>query len=393
MTNATDSRGRRSGRWIVLGGALALGGLYAAGALVQVPRVEADLGTRVERRLSAEGMAVRAAFSGQDGTLRCAAPLPDVAAAVSSAKEVWGVRTVVADASCGAGSVAPDPDTTTTLAAATTTTTGVATTTTAPSTTTVPPNTVPPTTVVAPPVLAVRLENGRLTVTGVVNNDLEHFALVQRALAAAPGNVTDLVTVDPQAAALPADRFDGLLQLLALMPVNLVAGELGWNGDTLSVQGTYAAEASRAALGAAAARIGVGAALTERAVATADQAAALEAELNALVAAEPILFDKGSSTISLSSLGTVQKVAGIAKRYAGVFIEVQGHTDSEGNAARNLTLSEQRAAAVRDALVGQGVPAADLTAKGFGMTQLITDATGRELPDKSRRVVFGVTIR
>jgi OOP family OmpA-OmpF porin len=86
-------------------------------------------------------------------------------------------------------------------------------------------------------------------------------------------------------------------------------------------------------------------------------------------------------------------VAGIAKRYGGLAIEVQGHTDSEGDPGRNLTLSEKRARAVLDALVAQGVPGADLTAKGFGETQLIVDQTGREIPDKSRRVVFGVTVR
>ena len=137
--------------------------------------------------------------------------------------------------------------------------------------------------------------------------------------------------------------------------------------------------------------MGIAADLVPRPTATPEQAAALEAELNALVAAEPILFDKGSTTIGATSVATVQRVAGIAKRYAGVAIEVQGHTDSEGDPARNLTLSEQRAAAVLDALVARGVPTADLSAKGFGMTELIRDADGNELPEKSRRVVFGVT--
>ena len=141
----------------------------------------------------------------------------------------------------------------------------------------------------------------------------------------------------------------------------------------------------------AAAEVGIAADLVPRPTATPEQAAALEAELNALVAAEPILFDKGSTTIGATSVATVQRVAGIAKRYAGVAIEVQGHTDSEGDPARNLTLSEQRAAAVLDALVARGVPTADLSAKGFGMTELIRDADGNELPEKSRRVVFGVT--
>ena len=132
--------------------------------------------------------------------------------------------------------------------------------------------------------------------------------------------------------------------------------------------------------------------LASRWPATSEQGAELEAELNALVAAQPILFDRGSVNVSLSSLGTLQQVAGIAKRYSGLSVAVQGHTDSEGDPERNLTLSVQRAAAVRDALIILGVPAAELTSEGFGITQLIRDSNGNEVPDKSRRVVFGVIL-
>ena len=114
--------------------------------------------------------------------------------------------------------------------------------------------------------------------------------------------------------------------------------------------------------------------------------------LNALVAAEPILFDKGSTTISDASQSTLVKVAGLAERYAGVAIEVQGHTDSEGDAGRNLTLSEDRAGAVLDALVALGVPVADLTAAGYGEADLILGADGEEDPAASRRVVFAVVV-
>jgi OOP family OmpA-OmpF porin len=240
---------------------------------------------------------------------------------------------------------------------------------------------------------SAQLIDGRLILAGTASSDLERLALVQRAAGAVdPANVANQLTVDGQAPPVPADSFTSFLDLLVLMPRNLVTAQLAWNGDKVVVGGSYADDAARAVFGDAAARVGVAAALTERSTATAPQAAALEAELNALVASEPILFDKGSTNISVFSVATVQKVAGMAKRYAGVAIEVQGHTDSEGDPGRNLTLSEQRAGSVRDALVALGVPAADLTAKGFGMTQLITDSNGNEIPDKSRRVVFGVTV-
>ena len=387
----------------MVGGAVAWGAVFVAGAVVQVPRTEADLATRVESRLAAVDMVVRAEFSGQDGRLQCTAALADPAQAVALALTVWGVRAIEADISCGVTG-APVATTTTTsiVSAISTTTVGstVATTTTTTTTTTTVPSTtsssttVPPTTlpVAAPNLFTATLQDGMFILDGTVASELERLALIDRARnALSASNIVNNLAVDLQALAVPAAQFNGLLDLVALMPTNLVSGVLGWNGSGVGLTGSYAAAADRAAMGAAAAQRGVAATLQARATATAEQASALEAELNALVTARPILFDRGSINISLSSLGTVQQVAGIAKRYGGVVIEVQGHTDSEGDPGRNLTLSEQRAVAVRDGLIAMGVPAADLTSMGLGMTQLIRDSNGNELPDKSRRVVFGVT--
>ena len=381
----------------MVGGAVAWGAVFVAGAVVQVPRTEADLATRVESRLAAVDMVVRAEFSGQDGRLQCTAALADPAQAVALALTVWGVRAIEADISCGVTG-APVATTTTTsiVSAISTTTVGstvATTTTTVPSTTssstTVPPTTLP---VAAPNLFTATLQDGMFILDGTVASELERLALIDRARnALSASNIVNNLAVDLQALAVPAAQFNGLLDLVALMPRNLVSGVLGWNGSGVGLTGSYAAAADRAAMGAAAAQRGVAATLQARATATAEQASALEAELNALVTARPILFDRGSINISLSSLGTVQQVAGIAKRYGGVVIEVQGHTDSEGDPGRNLTLSEQRAVAVRDGLIAMGVPAADLTSMGLGMTQLIRDSNGNELPDKSRRVVFGVT--
>ena len=236
------------------------------------------------------------------------------------------------------------------------------------------------------------LQDGKFILDGVVASDLERLALVDRAATAlSPGNVVDNLTVDPTSAPVPPASFDGLFAVLAVMPANMVGGVLSWSGSDVGLVGSYASDDGRTVVETAATQAGVSAALTPRATATPAQGAALEVELNALVSTQPILFDKGSVDISLSSLGTVQQAAGIAKRYGGLAIEVQGHTDSEGRASRNMTLSERRSAAVSDALIAMGVPAADLTSKGFGETELIRDSNGKELPDKSRRVVFGVT--
>ncbi|MDO9174603.1 MAG: OmpA family protein [Actinomycetota bacterium] len=389
----SPSRSRRS---ILLGGAAALAVLFVGGAVVQLPRIESDLQSRVDERLAVGGFAATSSFSGQDATLRCSAPLADPAAAVAVAESVWGVRTATLDATCtGDGVTTTANDATTAAPTASTTNTTAPTVVETTTVTTAAPTTVAVTTTTAAPVVVfgAQFADGLIVLSGKVGSDLERFVLVQRAQGAvAPANVINLVVVDPTVPTVPADSFGSFLNLMAAMPPNLVTGSLEWNGGSLVASGSYIDDTGRAAFGAAAAAAGVAPTLTVRATATADQAAALEIELNALVAAEPILFDKGSTTISLSSLATVQKVAGIAKRYAGVSIDVQGHTDSEGDPGRNLTLSQQRAAAVRDALVVLGVPAAQLTSQGFGLTQPILDAAGNEVPELSRRVVFGVTL-
>jgi outer membrane protein OmpA-like peptidoglycan-associated protein len=74
-------------------------------------------------------------------------------------------------------------------------------------------------------------------------------------------------------------------------------------------------------------------------------------------------------------------------------IEVQGHTDDDGNEEYNLALSQQRADAVRTWLIQAGVPESKVTAKGYGFERPLADnriKTGRQ---KNRRVQFVIVQR
>jgi OOP family OmpA-OmpF porin len=179
--------------------------------------------------------------------------------------------------------------------------------------------------------------------------------------------------------------------VIAAMPVPLVRGTVSWTGDDVAVTGVYVDNDAYEAFRDAAEGSATLADLRLRPDAAPADASAVQQELNELVAATPIVFGKGEVTVSPESAALLQQVAGIAKRFGGVVVEVQGHTDSEGDPGRNLTLSEQRAAAVAAELVRLGVPSDDVTSKGFGETQLVVDENGVEIPEQSRRVVFGVT--
>jgi outer membrane protein OmpA-like peptidoglycan-associated protein len=112
---------------------------------------------------------------------------------------------------------------------------------------------------------------------------------------------------------------------------------------------------------------------------------------NKITISQKIFFAFNSSKVLPKSLPLLAEVAQALKDHATLKVRVEGHTDSVGNAAYNLKLSQNRAAAVRQILVENGVDAARLEAVGFGQTQpLDTNATvaGREV---NRRVDFVIT--
>ena len=391
MTNQLDERDGMSRRSILVGGTVALVTLFVIGALVNVPHIQRDLRHRATARLAAAGFEARVDFIGQDGTLRCANPLTDAPTARRIAASVVGVWSLTMDPSCTTGvGVTPAPtsstsatDTTveTSTSIATTTTTATATTATA-TTTTAPKK-----------LVLIGLEGGRLKLQGAVATAAQQAKLrAAAARAVDPANLIDSFVVDATSA-ITDGEVAALATLMGAMSVPLSSGEIGRSDVGLYATGVYVDESARVAFERAATAAGVTPTLNARIAATAADATALENELNTVVRSSPILFRKGKAILDPASIATLQRVAGVAKRFSGLIIEVQGHTDSVGDPAKNQTLSEQRAQAVRGALAALGVPVGDLTAKGFGETQLVTGENGKEIPDASRRVVFGVTIR
>lgn len=101
-----------------------------------------------------------------------------------------------------------------------------------------------------------------------------------------------------------------------------------------------------------------------------------------------ILFDVNQSTLKPQSAGTLNQIVKLMKDNPGVKLEVGGHTDSDGDAAKNLSLSQARADAVKKALVDQGIDAARLTTKGYGATKPVDVNTTPEGKANNRRVEF-----
>lgn len=105
-----------------------------------------------------------------------------------------------------------------------------------------------------------------------------------------------------------------------------------------------------------------------------------------------VLFDTARYTLKPGAREKLAKVAGIILGHPGLKIEVEGHTDSVGGDEYNMKLSENRANAVREYLVAQGIRSESITSRGFGKTKPVADnstAAGRQQNRRVELVVSG----
>lgn len=108
---------------------------------------------------------------------------------------------------------------------------------------------------------------------------------------------------------------------------------------------------------------------------------------NGRVATQGIYFDTGSDRIRPESTPTLVEIAEMMKGHPDLSLLIEGHTDNVGNAASNQTLSERRAAAVKQSLVDMwSVDPNRLTTAGFGATKPAAPNTTPEGRQQNRRV-------
>ncbi|KQN78778.1 flagellar motor protein MotB [Duganella sp. Leaf61] len=126
------------------------------------------------------------------------------------------------------------------------------------------------------------------------------------------------------------------------------------------------------------------------------KAAALQQQLNDLQAKQTdrglvitlndVLFNVDKAELSAEGMRTAQKLADVLAQEPKSMVLIEGFTDSTGSSSHNLDLSQRRADAVRQALVGMGVPGNKISTKGYGAAYPVAgnnDAASRQL---NRRV-------
>jgi len=106
--------------------------------------------------------------------------------------------------------------------------------------------------------------------------------------------------------------------------------------------------------------------------------------------ASGILFATNSSNLTEEASGNISQLAETLKKYADTNVLIEGHTDASGSDAINQPLSERRAQAVANTIIGEGVDEARVTTKGYGSSQPVADNSTAAGKAANRRVEVAI---
>jgi outer membrane protein OmpA-like peptidoglycan-associated protein len=371
-------------------------GLSALGTLGGCTAVQRDLDGKAERALDAAGLdQVSSKFSYRSGTL--SGPAGDEQAALAAVSAVEGVPVKrLKYVPVGAAAEPAEP-----AAPA-----GAAPTEAPPAESAAPDSSAAPTTVAevapAPAAIAVldlsaQAAGNGVVLSGRVPGQPAHDRLVAAATDVfGAANVVDELTIDPATGSPEQDAAVG--QLGSLMPT-LEATLEPWSAtleeEVLNVTGTATgAEALGTINGALDTAGAAGTVTLKRTIDVGDAAdpAAVADELRAILSISGINFEPSSAVITQASLPTLDRaVTALTAAFGAVpdlKVAIEGHTDADGSAGSNQSLSEQRANAVLTYLSDRGVTADRLSAAGFGEDQPIADNATPEGRSQNRRIEF-----
>jgi outer membrane protein OmpA-like peptidoglycan-associated protein len=105
---------------------------------------------------------------------------------------------------------------------------------------------------------------------------------------------------------------------------------------------------------------------------------------------ENLEFESGKAIILASSFKSLDDLAALLLKKPDWKLQIAGHTDNKGDAKKNMTLSKNRAEAVKKYLAGKGVDPARLKAEWYGQTKPIATNATPEGRQKNRRVEMNV---
>ena len=117
------------------------------------------------------------------------------------------------------------------------------------------------------------------------------------------------------------------------------------------------------------------------------------AELNDSAPLDPVFFDFDSSEIRSDARSVLQRDADWMRRWTSTRVRVAGHADERGTNEYNLALGEERAAAVRDYLIGLGIEGSRIATVSFGEEQPFCRESTESCWAQNRRGHFNISAK
>lgn len=104
-----------------------------------------------------------------------------------------------------------------------------------------------------------------------------------------------------------------------------------------------------------------------------------------------INFETGSAKLSVESREQTKNIADILKAFPDVTLKIGGYTDNTGDSKSNLKLSQDRAMAVKKAIVSEGIEEKRLDAEGYGDAHPVASNETEDGRSQNRRIAVRVT--
>jgi len=114
-------------------------------------------------------------------------------------------------------------------------------------------------------------------------------------------------------------------------------------------------------------------------------------EVGQSVDIENIYFETGKATLKPESFRSLNALIGFLNEYPNVRVEIGGHTDNVGSAEVNKRISQERALAVAEYVINQGIPAHRVVSQGYGFDKPKASNRTAEGRAQNRRVDFTIT--
>lgn len=245
----------------------------------------------------------------------------------------------------------------------------------------------------AAPSLKIAFENGKYRLTGTVPDEATKQQLIDKAKAVyGEGNFIDELKVGG------VSKPSWLQSILALLPFTkngVTNGGLSVQGNSISLVGEVPTQADKDRIYVDAVKVcppntTINNLLTVTGQkALSEEQVKVQVKLNEAIAGKVVEFGTGSDQLTDKGKAVLDELAPILKDSTDN-LEIDGHTDNQGNPASNKSLSQRRAETVKKYLVSKQLEANRFTTKGFGQDKPIADNNTEEGRQRNRRIEFQV---